>query len=74
MNAFIAKFTEQVLPYFNKELKREELNRKEPSHVKISEAVHQAKTLTPFNVKRISLKKLNFHSNRSIFRELIRII
>jgi len=49
VNAFIGKFTEQVLPYFNKELKREELNRKEPSHVKISEAVHQAKTLTPFN-------------------------
>ncbi|CAF1634206.1 unnamed protein product [Adineta ricciae] len=48
INALILKFTEQVLPYIMKTVKKSQLDRSGSVDTKASEAIKQSKTLTPF--------------------------
>ncbi|CAF1211313.1 unnamed protein product [Adineta ricciae] len=48
INAILLKFTEQIGPYIFKRVKKNQLTRRGSVDVKVSDAVKQAKTLTPF--------------------------
>ncbi|UJR16383.1 hypothetical protein I4U23_003286 [Adineta vaga] len=48
INAIILKFTEQVLPYIFKRVKKNQLVRTGSVDTKVSEVIKQSKTLTPF--------------------------
>jgi hypothetical protein len=51
INAILLKFTEQIGPYVFKRFKKNQLTKRGSVDVKISDAVKQAKTLVPFEVK-----------------------